>query len=125
MIDEGFNKGNLDALDELFAPGYQEHQVGLPPSWDAIKESIRGLRSSFPDLVVSVEDLIADDDMVWGRSSARGTHLGLWMGLPATGKKFAIEIIDVCRFRSGKIVEHWGIPDKYTQMMQLGVEPAP
>jgi steroid delta-isomerase-like uncharacterized protein len=125
MIEEGFNKGNLGALDELFAPDYQEHQFQLPPTLQGFKESIRGLRTSFPDITVTIEDVIADEDKVWARSTARGTHRGEFMGLPPSGAEIAIDVIDICRFESGKIVEHWGVPDRLAQLLQLGILPQP
>jgi predicted ester cyclase len=55
--------------------------------------------------------------------TSRGTHRGPFMGLAPTGKTFAITVIDVCRFENGKIVEHWGVPDRLALMQQLGALP--
>ena len=123
MIEEGFGQGNLAALDGLFADGYQEHQFQLPEGLQGFKNSIQGLRAAFPDLKITVEDIVAVDDKVWARSTASGTHLGEWMGLPATGATFTIDVIDICRFESGKVVEHWGVPDRFAQLLQLGFLP--
>lgn len=125
LIDEGFNKGNLDALDDLFGPNCQEHQFQLPGDLAGLKSSIRGLRATFPDLKVTIEDLIADDNMVWARSTARGTQRGEFMGMPPGGTEILIDVIDICRFESGKIVEHWGVPDRYAQLVQLGILTVP
>ena len=124
LIDEGFNKGNFDALDELFHPDCQEHQYQLPPTLDGLKQSIASLRSSFPDLRVTIDDVIADDDKVWVRSTARGTHRGDFMGIPPSGVAITIDVIDICRFSDdGKIIEHWGVPDRFAQLSQLGLIP--
>jgi predicted ester cyclase len=116
VIDEGFNKGNYDALDALFAPGYQEHQFGLKTTLEGFKQDIRYLRAGFPDLHLTIEDMIADADQVWIRMTARGTNLGPFMGPP---------VMDVCRFENGRIVEHWGVPDRFAVLAQLGLLPQP
>ena len=113
MIEEGFNKGNLAALDELFAPDFIEHQDGfVPPNIEGVKGAIVSLRTPFPDLKLNVEEIIASADKVWARITARGTHQAPFMGRPPTGESFAIAVIDICRFEDGQIVEHWGVADR-------------
>ncbi len=123
VIEEGFSKGDLDALDQCFPPTFEEHQFGLPPTLEGLKRSIRELRAAFPDLNLTIEDVVMDGDKLWARMTARGTHQGPLMGRPPTGKSFTITVIDVCRFEEGKIVEHWGAPDRFAQMHQLGLLP--
>jgi predicted ester cyclase len=124
VIEEGFNKGNLDALDALFAPDFHEHQHGMvPPNLEGFKGAITYLRSVFPDLTLTIEDSIADGDTVWARLTGRGTDSKGLMGRPPTGRSFAITVMDVCRFENGKMIEHWGVPDRFHQMEQLGVLP--
>ena len=126
VIEEGFNKGNLDALDALFAPDFQEHQPGIvPPNLEGVKGAISYLRSGFPDLTLTIEDSTADGDTVWVRMTGRGTDSKGFMGRPPTGRSFAITVMDGCRFEHGKIVEHWGVPDRFHQMAQLGLLPRP
>ena len=123
-VEEGFNKGNLDALDALFAPDFQEHQYGMvPPNLEGVKGAITYLRSVFPDLTLTIEDSIADGDTVWARLTGRGTDSKGFMGRLPTGRSFAITVMDVCRFENGKMIEHWGVPDRFHQMEQLGVLP--
>lgn len=125
VIEEGFNKGNYDALDALFAPGYVEHQFGLKPTLEGMKDDIRFLRAAFPDLHLRIEDMVADGDKVWIRMQASGTNLGPLMG-PPTGKRMRITVFDVCRFEGDRIAEHWGVADRFAQLAQLGLlrEPA-
>lgn len=120
VIEEGFNKGNLDALDELFAPVVKEHQFGMPAAIEGMKGSIRGLRSAFPDLTLTIEEMVTDGDKVWARATARGTHTGPFLGIAPTQRPFAIQVFDMCRIESGRIVEHWGVPDRFALMSQLG-----
>jgi predicted ester cyclase len=122
VIEEGFNKGNYDALDALFAADYREHQFSLKKTLAGFKEDIHSLRTGFPDLHLTIENIIADADTVWIRMTACGTNLGPFMG-PPTGKPITITVMDVCRFQSGKIVEHWGVPDRFALMAQLGLLP--
>ncbi|HEY7346862.1 MAG TPA: ester cyclase [Ktedonobacterales bacterium] len=124
VIEEGFNKGNYAALDSLFASDYREHQFGLKTTLAGFKEDIQYLRTAFPDLHLTIEDSIADADTVWIRMTARGTNRGPFVG-PPTGKPMTITVMDVCRFANGKIVEHWGVPDRFAVMAQLGLLPQP
>jgi predicted ester cyclase len=123
VMEEAFGKGNTAVLDEVFAPDAQEHQFGMPATVEGLKGSIKSLRTAFPDLTLTVEAVVTDGDMVWGRATARGTHLGPFMGMPPSGRKFAIQVFDMCRFENGRIVEHWGVPDRFALMAQLGALP--
>jgi predicted ester cyclase len=126
VIEEGFNRGNLDALDALFAPDFQEHQSGMiPPNLEGVKGAITYLRSVFPDLKLTIEDSVVQGDMVWARITARGTQRGPLMGRPPTGRTFAITVIDIARIVDGKMMEHWGVADRFHQMEQLGLLPQP
>jgi len=125
VIEEGFNKGNLQALDDCFPPRYIEHQFELPSSLEEFKGSIRYLRDTFAPFSLTIEEMIADGDKVWARMTGRGTDAKGVLGRPPTGRSFAITVIDVCRFERGKIVEHWGVPDRFHQLAQLGLLPQP
>jgi|WetSurMetagenome_2_1015567.scaffolds.fasta_scaffold477611_2 predicted ester cyclase len=123
VMEEAFGKGNVAVLDELFASHAIEHQFGMPPTVEGLKGSIKSLRTAFPDLTLTVEAIVTDGDIVWGRATARGTHLGPFMGLPPGRKTFAIQVFDMCRFENGRIVEHWGVPDRFALLAQLGALP--
>ena len=125
VIEEGFNKGNVDALDDCFSPAYIEHQFDLPPTLEGFKGSIRYLRSTFSDFSLTIEDIIAGENMVWARMTGRGIHSQPFMGKPPTGKSFTMTVIDICRFEEGKIVDHWGVPDRFHLIVQLGLLPEP
>lgn len=125
IIEEAFNKGNFDVLDDLFAPGYTEHQFGLKPTVAGMKEDFAYLRRAFPDLHMTIDAMIADDDTVWARMTSSGTNRGPFMG-PPTGKRMEIAVVDILRFnKDGKIVDHWGTPDRFAAMAQLGLLPQP
>jgi predicted ester cyclase len=122
VIEEAFNKENYRVLDDLFAPDFIEHQFGLRPTIPGMTEDIRFLHRAFPDFHLIVEDLVVDGEKVWARMTARGTNLGGFMG-PPNGKTFEIAVFDICRFKDGKIVEHWGSPDRFAMLAQLGLLP--
>jgi predicted ester cyclase len=123
VIEEIFNQEKYEVLPELFEPDFVEHQFGLHPTFEGITRDIQFLHKAFPDLHLTIEDIAADGDKVWGRMTARGTNLGGLMG-PPNGKSFEITVMDEVRFKNGKIVEHWGSPDRFAQLHQLGLLPS-
>ena len=125
LIVEGFSGGNTAVVDEVCAEDYVEHQDGIEPNdREGLKGAIRFLHALAPDLEVTVEDAMVRGDKVWARMKGRGTHSGRILGGP-TGRSFEITIMDVCTFRDGKCVEHWGVADRLSQMQQLGIIPRP
>jgi len=125
LIEEGFNKGKLPAVDEVVSPDAKEHQRGNHDGSEGTKEVIRTLRSWFPDFSMHAEDILVSGDKVWARFRATGTNLGSIMKMPPTGRKMDIAVIDVVRIKDGKIVEHWGVPDQLGMMLQTGLFPPP
>ena len=90
---------------------------------ELLKEVFGRLHGAFPDLHITIEDLIAEGDKVVGRNTVTGTHQGEYMGLPPTGKSITYNEIFICRFASGRIAETWGVVDVLSQMKQLGLVP--
>jgi predicted ester cyclase len=105
-----------------FNPDFIEHQFGLHPTIEGFKGDIQYLRRAFPDFSLSIEDMVTDGDKVWARMIARGTNRGGFMG-PPNGKSFEVAVFDMCRFENGKIIEHWGLPDRFGILAQLGLLP--
>ncbi|MFF5262041.1 ester cyclase [Actinomadura viridis] len=87
----------------------------------ALKEVFAVLHQAFPDLHVSVEDVIAERDKVVSRNIVTGTHRGEYMGLPPTGRSVSYSEIFIVRFVDGRVAETWGVVDALSQMRQLGV----
>lgn len=123
--EELLNGGELSVADELVAPDFVNHEA--PPGMDRGPESIRGLatmlRTAFPDLRFTIEDLVAEGDTVAGRLTMSGTHEGPLMGMSPTGRSVRQDHIHIVRFRDGKAIEHWGVRDELGMMQQLGVIP--
>jgi predicted ester cyclase len=113
-------------IDELVEP---DATIRTPLPGDAtgaqkLKQVWMVLLQAFPDLHLTVEDLIGEGDKVVARIVCTGTHLGEYMGLEPTGKSIAYDEIFIFRFANGRVVETWGVVDVLSQMKQLGVIPA-
>ena len=128
MVEEIFNGGNMSLVDELFAVDFVEHEElppGLPPGREGAKALTMAMRSAFPDFKATIEQMIAEGDNVFLRMTWSGTQAGEFMGIPSTGKQFAVGVFDVVRIEDGQIVEHWGLMDSMDMMQQLGAMPGP
>jgi hypothetical protein len=78
------------------------------------------LRTAFPDLHFTIEELIAEGDTVAGRLTMNGTHDGPLMSMPPTGRPVRQDHMHFVRFRDGKAIEHWGVRDDMGMMASLG-----
>lgn len=129
-FEEGWNQGNVDVFDELFASTFIYHDPAFPNGLgtQAYKRWVTAIRKAFPDLHLTIDDLITEGDQVAVRLTLRGTHtsdLVTVMHIPATGKQVTESIIAVVRFTDGKVVEVWSQADTLGFLQQLGVIPTP
>lgn len=93
------------------------------PGAELLKKVFARLHRAFPDLHITIEDLIAEGDKVVACDTVTGTHQGEYMGLPPTGTPITYNEIFICRFAGGRIAETWGVVDVLSQMRQLGAIP--
>ena len=123
LVDVVFNRGNIDAADKYFQPALIEHAPwpGQTADVAGFKAGLAEMRKSFPDLRVTIERTIAQDDLLVAHLKLSGSQLGEFMGSPASGKTFSIEAIDIVRMTDGRIAEHWGIMDTAGMAGQLGL----
>jgi len=129
-IEEAWDEGKLDELDQHFAPGFDNSQSGmpgLPPGLEGSKMAHQGTMQAFPDRKVEILDVLEDGDKVFVRNRVSGTNQGGFppFNVPANGKPFTIESWSVYRLEDGKVVEHWGMNDAIALLMQLGAIPVP
>jgi steroid delta-isomerase-like uncharacterized protein len=125
-IEEVWNRGNYDLVDEIVATDFVGHSsMGETRGPEEAKLFWMSLRAAFPDLAFSIEDQIAEGDKVVTRWIARGTHTGDFRGIPATGKQGQITGMTINRIVNGRAVEGWTNLDELGLMQQLGVVPAP
>ena len=90
---------------------------------EALKEVFSRLHRAFPDLHVSVEDVIAEGDRIAARNSVTGTHQGDYMGIPPTGRRVTYNEMFIVRFVDGRIAETWGVVDVFSQMKHARSDP--
>jgi predicted ester cyclase len=123
FMQEVVSEGRLDVISELVAEDFVEHETmpGMPEGREAVGWFVTGFRSGVPDLRAEVDDLIDEGDKLAVRSTWSGTQEGELFGMPATGKRFAITVIDIVRFEGDKAVEHWGVTDVAGLMEQVGL----
>ncbi len=124
FYDELVNGGQLELVDELFAPEFVEHEElpNLTPDRRGVREFLELFRRAFPDLTFTIEHLVADGDLVAAYLTMRGTHKEDFLGIQPTGRKISVRSFDLLRVSDGKFVEHWGVTDTMAMMQQLGVE---
>jgi len=127
IFDEIANNRKMDVVDELFSTGYiyhesSGHELHGP---EGFKQLMSHPHSAFPDFHITAEDFIAEGDKVVCRFTIKGTHNGVLMGIPPTGKPFTMTGIVIYRIVDGKVIEHWENMDFLGMMQQIGVLPSP
>ena len=129
LLEEGWNQGNVAVSDELFAPNFIFHEPAFPQvrtREDGKRWLVKG-RGAFPDLHLTVDDMIAEGDQVAGRVTLRGTpttDLVTVMHIPATSKQVTATGIVIARIANDKFVEIWHQLDWLGWRQQLGLIPA-
>ena len=127
FFEEVYTKKNLAAIEEFISPNHIDHSAaaaGLPVGAEGSRQAIGMMLTGFPDLHVTVEDMIAEGDKAVVRMTMRGTQQGAFGSISPTGKQVAVSTIDIVRIEGGKIAEEWGIDDMLGMLQQLGVVPA-
>ena len=127
FIENVINAHNADAAEQFLAEDFVDHDAppGLPPGREGMRQQMDMFFGAFPDMRTSIDDLVAEGDMVVGRHTTTSTHKGDFMGIPATGKQVKVNEIHWVRIVGGKAKEHWAQVDMLGMMTQLGVIPAP
>ena len=127
FIEEVQSQHKLTAVDEIMDPNMIDHaaQPSSLNSVETFKKFFAGFIAAFPDVKAVIHNQVAEGDKVVTHKTFHGTHKGEFMGIPPTGKKVAIEVIDIFRIAGGKFAEHWAVVDMMSVMQQLGVLPSP
>jgi predicted ester cyclase len=128
FTEKVLNQGDMAFLEQHTAPTFVEHDPmpGQEPGVAGMRKSMEELRAAFPDMKVTVQDVIPHGDFVVIRSTMVGTQSGPMMGEKPTGRKVSdVEGIDIVHVVDGKMTEHWGLMDNVKMMTQLGMMPAP
>jgi steroid delta-isomerase-like uncharacterized protein len=126
MIEEVFERGDDEAIDELIADDFTPHdwaKAGTGKS--AVRDAVTRASAGLTDAHITVNDVIGEDDKVAVRVTSTATQTGEFMGLKPTGKTYTIEEIHILRIQDGKVVEHWHQGDWLGMLRQLGAMPGP
>ena len=129
MLEESFNEGRFDLVDQLVASDAVAHDPSLPARLRSLRgpeleKAIVGMyRAAFPDLRLTVDEVVDGGDNVAVRWHAEGTHRGELEGLAPTGVRATVTGINIDRWRDGKLVESWSQWDNLGLGRQLGAAP--
>ena len=126
VVEELVNKGNFSLLDELVDSDYTYYEptVGEIQGRDGYRSLVSMYRSAFPDVTLTINEQIAEGDKVVTHWTARGTHQGELMGVPATGKQVTVQGVVISRIENGKLIQDFETYDVHGMMRQLGVSQA-
>jgi predicted ester cyclase len=127
IFSEGINKNNSAVINALIHPEYENHGMpGTAPGVEGFRQVVSTFLNAFPDMSVTVQDVVAEGDMVATRGYFDGTHAGELMGIPATGRKVRGNYMDFWKIKDGQAIENWVQMDFAGIMQQIGAmaEPA-
>ncbi len=124
---DGMNAKDLSVIDRIVDADFVEHDPGPGQGKgkgpEGLKRMMQMFYTGFPDLKVTVKQMIGEGDLVAGAMTTEGTQTGVFMGIPGSDKKVSFSEMHMVRVASGKIVEHWGVIDVTAMMQQLDVIP--
>lgn len=120
--EEVVSTGNVDRLAEFISPDYVEvyNNTRYPVGLEGAKEHVLGVRNTYPDLHLTVEQQIAEGEWVATCVTARGTHKGVWLGMRPTGQKLEMSGVNIDRVVDGRIVEHGGAANLLEPFLEIG-----
>jgi predicted ester cyclase len=121
-MEEVVNTGNVEDLAKFISPDYidSHDKTGQSNGLEGAERHILEVRQTYPDLQVTIEQQIAEGDWVASRITARGTHLGSWLGMKPTGKRVEITGVNLDRVVDGRIVEHGGAANLLEPLLEIG-----
>ena len=121
VVEDGFGKADLNVIDQLIHDNWIEHQFNMKGHKEGLKTAIRTLEKAFSNRVYDLINHAVNGDIVWVHYRFSGLHTGSFMGREPTGKQFTIDVIDIARIENGQVIEHWGVPDRFALLFQIGL----
>jgi predicted ester cyclase len=120
-----FNRGELDRIEEFVTADFVNHEAwpGEDPGYEGFRLRLGRLHSAIPDIHLEIHEVVAGDDLVAYRATLSGTHEGDLLGMPPTGRRFAVQHMHMLRMRDGLSSEHWATRDDLGMLQQLGIIP--
>jgi predicted ester cyclase len=121
-IEKVLNTGNVDFIAQFIDPGYTEvyRNKKYPIGIDGAREHIVGVRKTYPDLILSIDRQIAENEWVVTSYTMTGTHVGEWMGIKPTGKRLEVSGVNIDKVIDGRIVEHGGAANMFEGLLDIG-----
>ena len=120
IMEEGFGNANLLVIDQYVSENFIEHQFGAKNGKEGLKNTIAYLHSSLSNLKYELQNSIVEGSTVWTHYKSTAIQSGTFMNIPPSGSQISINVMDIFRFENGLLAEHWGVPDRFAAMMQLG-----
>lgn len=124
VFSDLISQGDVSLAEALIAPDFVDRRGG-PPGRDGFVMGLQMVRAAFPDWTSTPDELVVEGDRVAGRWTVTGTHLGDFMGIPATGRRVTMAEAGVLRFEGGRLAELSRVADELSLLRQLGVLPTP
>jgi predicted ester cyclase len=127
LIEEGFNQGNLEAVDEIVSPDVVTHNpiiLDAPGGSDSIRGGIEMIHKAFSDIKVEIHDILAEGDRVATFLQMSGTNVGEYRRGGATNKSVSFRAFFIWRIADDRLVESWGVADRFDALQQLGIIPS-
>jgi predicted ester cyclase len=116
LVEEAVSHHDLDVLE----------QIAAGPFAEVAKRWVAPFRGAFPDFTMEIVELIAEGDKVVAHCRCSGTHLGEWLGVPPTGRRFeSVDEVYIFEIRDGRLVSARGVEDNLSRLDQLGIFPTP
>ena len=124
-VSTAWDAGKTEEFDKYIAVNSVDHNAmpGQKPGLAGMKEFASILKTAYPDMKSTIEDMRIDGDNLIARFRMTGTNSGPFMGMPATNKKIDVMGIDWVKWENGKFTEHWGAMEEMKMMKQLGLMP--
>jgi predicted ester cyclase len=122
FYEEIVNTGDVSKISEVVSPDYTEVMDGkrYPAGVEGAESHVLGVRSTYPDLHLTVDRQISEGEWVATCITARGTHKGEWLGIAPTGCTISFTGVNVDRVVAGKIVEHGGAANMLGPLLEIG-----
>ncbi|AYB31009.1 ester cyclase [Chryseolinea soli] len=120
VVERGFGLADMNTIDRLISEDVVEHQFGRLNGRDELKKSILAIANGFSDRQYELVRFSTDGDVVWGHFKFTATHSGVFFGHQPTNRKVSIDVMDIAKISNGQIVEHWGVPDRFALLVQIG-----
>ena len=126
FYDEVSNQGRIEVIDQICTPDFITHSPpsGTAPNPEGMKQMVGIVRSAFPDWNITVEEMISEGNTVVARITIRGTHTGDFLGIPATGKAFAVKGMDLLHVVDGRATEVWHYEEEGALWQQSSISPS-